>query len=282
MDSPGLIAHLKLRNRFLPLWGVIVDDLKQGVRHWAFLWWAALSLLLSVVWFIETPKAETPETVTSHYASTSSFDDSVQPFGAKQVIDGPRASTLAGKAIRLHLFLWATLVIALAGSSLAAEAETVAESVFCRGISRWQYFVGKMFSRMTLAVAGFVAFTLVSVGLALVKCHNDLSFAGTTAALMNGAMLLALVAALCVAGSSWFRNALFAFAVAWMAVYGFAIVVGLLQIETLSPLRFIETVIALPRHPEAPMVATSLLSTLGMGAIGAALISLFGLSYRDY
>ncbi len=56
-------------SRFLPLWGVILDDLKQGLRHWALVWWVALSLVLAAVWFIETPTTPTREVISSGESS---------------------------------------------------------------------------------------------------------------------------------------------------------------------------------------------------------------------
>ncbi|MBX9656187.1 ABC transporter permease [bacterium] len=280
MDSQGLSGQLKLPNRFLPLWAVIVDDLKQGVRHWAFIWWLALSSLLAVVWFIETPTTPAPTPIASTSGSFTAHHHS--SFAEAASLGAPRASLMAAKAIRLHLFLWATLVIALAGSSIAGESETVGESILCRGISRWQYYLGKVFSRVTLTVVSFIILTLSAVLLSLAKCHNDLSFWGLFEALFKGSLFLGAVAAISVAGSSWFRNSLLAVAVAWMVVYGFGIVVSLLQIDRYSPVRFIEWIISQPKGSSPLLTATGLLTILGYGALVANIISLIGFSRRDY
>lgn len=280
MDSPGLIEQLRLPNRFIPLWGVIVDDLRQGVRHWSMIWWCALSLLLAVVWFIETPMAAPAE--SSSFTTVDSFGNATQEFGQTAELSGPRASTIAGKTLRLHLLVWTTLVIALAASSIAGDSDCLASSILCRGLGRWQYFLGKVLARVTLAVVGFVLLTIPVMVISLIKCHNDLTMSGTIAALMKGSMLLALVAAVSVAASSWFRSPLLAVAVAWMGVYGSAIVISLMQVESLSPLGFIETVIALPRRPDAILSATSLLYYFGMTAVVLNILSLIGFSRRDY
>ena len=280
MDSQGLSGQLKLPNRFLPLWAVIVDDIKQGLRHWAFIWWFALSGLLAVVWFIETPTTPAPASIATSQSSFTAHHQS--SFAEAASLGAPRASLMAAKAIRLHLFLWATLVIALAGSSIAGESDTVGESILCRGVSRWQYYIGKVIGRVSLTVGSFIILTMAAIILSLAKCHNDLSFWGTVEALIKGSLFLGAVAAISVAGSSWFRNPLLAVAVAWMVVYGFGIMVSLLQIDRLSPVRFIEWIISQPKSISPLHTATGLLSTLGLGALIANIVSLIGFSRRDY
>jgi ABC-2 type transport system permease protein len=286
VDSQGLTSALKLPSRLLPLWGVILDDLKQGVRHWALVWWVALSLVLAAVWFIETPTTITKEVIpspdsagfrsSSTVTTGSALDDRGEPM------NGPLASTLAAKVLRIHLVVWMTLIVVFAGSTMASEADSVASSVLCRGVSRWQYYLGKVIGRVGLTVAAYLGLTVPVFLIALVKCHNDLSFEGTTAALMRSSLLIAGVAALSVAGSSWFRHPLLSVAVAWMVVYGAAIVVSLLRIEPLSPIRFIESVITLPRHPDTALSAARLLTTLGLAALAANIVSFVGFSRRDY
>jgi hypothetical protein len=273
---------MKLPNRFLPLWGVILDDWRQGVRHWAIAWWGILSLMLGVVWFIESPSA--PPAPSSVAAAGEGGDQYLVQSGTDELanVQGPRASTMAAKTLRLHLLVWATLVIALAGSSIAAESEIVGDSILSRGVSRWQYYLGKVIGRVSLTVAAFIVFTLPLIILSLLKCHNDLSLAGLWGAMVQGSLLLAGVAAISVSASAWFRNPLLAVAVSWMVVYGFAIVVSIMQIDSVSPLRFIESVMAMPRRPDVVMTATSLLSTLGLGVLGANLVSLVGYSRRDF
>lgn len=286
MDSQGLTSALKLPSRFLPLWGVILDDLKQGLRHWALVWWVALSLVLAAVWFIETPTTPTREVISSGESSGWSSSSNVTHGSALdergETLGGPLASTLAAKVLRLHLVVWMTLMIIFAGSTMASEAESVASSVLCRGVSRWQYYLGKVIGRVGLTVAAYLVLTVPVFLVALVKCHNDLSFEGTTQALWRSSLLVAGVAALSVAGSSWFRHPLLSVAVAWMVVYGAAIVVSLLRIEPLSPIRFIESVLTLPRHPETALSAAKLLSTLGLTALVVNVVSLIGFSRRDY
>jgi hypothetical protein len=270
----------------LPLWGVILDDLKQGLRHWALVWWVALSLALAAVWFIETPTTTTREVIAagdaagfgsrSTVTSGSALDEQGEPLG------GPLASTLAAKVLRLHLVVWMSLMIVFAGSTMASEADSVASSVLCRGVSRWQYYLGKVIGRVGLTVGAFLILTIPIFLISLLKCHNDLSLEGTVRALTRGSLLVAGVAALSVAGSSWFRHPLLSVAVAWMVVYGAAIVVSLLRIEPLSPIRFIESVITLPRHPETALSAAKLLSTLGLAALVANIVSFIGFSRRDY
>jgi hypothetical protein len=266
---------------------VILDDLQQGIRHWALVWWVALSLVLAAVWFIEIPTTTTREDLSA--AGTSSGWSSGSSVTSGSALDergeslgGPLASTLAAKVLRIHLVVWMTLIVVFAGSTMASEADSVASSVLCRGVSRWQYYLGKVVGRVGLTVGAFLLLTVPIFLVALIKCHNDLSFEGTVRALTRSSLLIAGVAAISVAGSSWFRHPLLSVAVAWMIIYGAAIVVSLLRIEPLSPIRFIESVITLPRHPETALSAAKLLSTLGLAALVANIVSFVGFSRRDY
>ena len=113
-------------NRFLPYWAVFQADLKQTLHSWIYRVWVLLSFGASVGYLLYR-------------------------FGAKQEsgIMQPAHETVG------HLMHWViygslTLIIVLTAGAICAERGTMADSVLSRGISRYQYFLGKLHARLLL------------------------------------------------------------------------------------------------------------------------------------
>ena len=278
MDSPALTGVPKLRRWFTPLAAIVTDDLSQCLRHWAILLWGVLCALLYVIWFISLEPAvtEPPEPPAAVHAFQ------VEPIGeAPPTAVSASAAALVAKAIRLHLLVFTTLVVCLAASAIATEADILGESTLCRGISRWQYFAGKAISRMVAAVAAFILFTLPVVFMAWFRLNNDITFMGLWRTLVIGSMWMAGVAAISVAVSSWFRNPLLAAAVAWMTVYGTGIVFAILSIVDYSPLQLVGLVPSILASPETVATTGGLLTLLGLAGLLTSLVSATSFAYRD-
>lgn len=253
-------------DRLLPLGAVLQEDLRQTMRHWAFVAWAAIGLLLTVVWFA-VPKVEPgPETPAAGIVESS---------------PAPSASQLAGKLLRVHLLLWSTFVIALGASSISGEVDSAAESILCRGISRWEYYLGKCFSRMFAVVGLFLVLSVPAIGISCLRLHNDLTFPGVFRGVSTVAMVLAGIAAISVAGSSWFRNPLAGVAVLWMLLYGLGIVTAVLDIDDYSPLAMVEQLPDMLRGLTQQAPHHRLVTGVGVTAVVATIVSMGAYSFRD-
>ncbi|MFO0949098.1 MAG: hypothetical protein U1D30_24835 [Planctomycetota bacterium] len=276
MDSPAP-TNRQLLDRFLPIGAVIEEDLRQTIRHWAFVAWAAVGLLLTIVWFAipkATPAPHAPvpaaNAVPHHPAA-----------GAVEAAPSPTASQLAGKLLRVHLLLWTSFVIALGASSISGEADSAPESILCRGISRWEYYLGKCFSRMLAVVGLFLLLTVPAIGVSCLRLENDLTWLGVWRSVSTVAMVLAGIAAISVAGSSWFRNPLAGVAVLWMLLYGLGIVTAVLDIEALSPLSMVEQLPDMLRGIAEESPRHRLVNGIGLAALISTVISIGAYSFRD-
>lgn len=226
MDSLARIRP-SLSNLLLPVLAVFADDLRQSSRHWALWVWLLLGLAAPWCGFA---------TISSSGASPSSRPvrelDRLQDLGASQ---RPTAASFSGDLLRLHLFGFTLLAIVLAATAIPGESEVAAGAILCRGISRWQYYTGKCASRVLVVVAAGTGLAAISLAVAAVRFPNDVLGGGVLIVLVSFGALMTSVAAVCVAGSIWFRQSMMAAAVLWMLVYGLGIVAVVLELPAMSP-----------------------------------------------
>lgn len=290
MDSPARTSPHWI-DRLLPLTAVFREDLRQSARHWAFIAWALIGLMLTIVWFAapketdSTPVTPTAEAGAGTVVQARGYSRQPVPSAPQEPASAARrvltSSQLAGKLLRIHLLLWASFAIALGATSIAGEAESAPESVLCRGVSRIEYFAGKCLARTTAVIGLFLILTVPAILVGALRLPNDLTLGGLTRGVAMTALALAAVTALSVAAGAWFRNPLVAAAVAWMAIYGLAITAAILEIDALSPLVLVEQLPemlrgATPRGADQPF-----LSVLGVTALAANLVSMGAYSLRD-
>src|SRR3954451_19751134 len=159
MDTPPAAKPYRV-NRFLPYWAVLQADVNQTLRSWVYRVWVLLSLLAAVGCLLYR-------------------------FGAYRVAGlRPSASDLMSELLHWTVLGSVTLIIILTGGSISAERGTLADSVLSRGISRYQYFLGKWHARLA-AILGtyFVLAALVLAGSFLLLHDEELSVSGSIAAL---------------------------------------------------------------------------------------------------
>lgn len=281
MDSAALTSP-PIINRWLPFAAVVTEDYRQTFRHWAFIAWLVLGVALTCVWFVH-PEAGLSTLLGTHHAEPTTAAVSMPSL---DIVETPAlshdaksakhsAAQYGSKLIGNQLLLWTTFVLALGVSGIAGEAEFVADAILCRGISRWQYFIGKCVSRISVAVGLYLLLTVPAVLLATFKMTNDLTANGLMTGLGIGAGLTAAIALFAVAGGVWFRHPPIGFAVLWMTVYGIGIVTSILKMSDLSPVVWVERlgdilrgVSNIPPH-HLPM----LIVCLSLSAAGVSIIS---------
>lgn len=280
MDSPARTSRTLL-SFLLPLAAVYQEDLRQSVRHWAFIAWAVVGTMLTVIWFAapreQAPPKPQPIVGQVQVASMQSVAPT-PPAPAPAVV--PTASQLAAKLLRVHLLLWASFVIALGATAISGDADSAPESILCRGVGRWQYFLGKSAARITAVVALLVVLTLPAIVVGALRMPNDLTAGGVMRGIWTVALTLGALTALSVAGSSWFKNPLVGTALVWMTLYGAGIVAAVLEVTPVSPLVLVETLPDLLRGSE-PMLHAQLPVFLTSAALAATLVSMTAYSFRD-
>src|SRR5262249_7395408 len=138
-----------------------------------------------------------------------------------------------------------TLIIALTAGTICSERGTMADSVLSRGISRYQYFLGKWHARLVVVLGTFFVIALLALAGSLLMLHSDsLTLAGSAIALVTVAALLVMVSTFGVSVSALSSNTLVSVAIVWTALYGTGFALSLLPESYPSPDRALQ---ALPR-----------------------------------
>src|SRR5438445_13115999 len=181
MDAPPSARPVAI-HRWLPYWAVLQADVHQTTRSWVYRFWVLLSLLATAGYLLY-------RVGLAHEAGI------LQP-----------ASLLVSHLLRGGLLGSIALVAVLAAASISSERGTIADPVLSRGISRYQYFLGKWHARLFTVLGTFLAIGLVGLGSSFFLHHDDLSWIGSLAALVTLAALLAAVISCGVTVSALFNN----------------------------------------------------------------------------
>jgi hypothetical protein len=271
-------------DRLLPAWAVYTEDLRQGVRHWAFLTWIALGLALGGFWLFGDGTFG-GGTATSFKPGIGSIPDPSDGIPVLPAVPnhagGASASLFAGRYTRLHLLVMLTLIVAIGATAISGELDSLDEAVLCRGIARWQYFVAKAMARTTITLGLFFALAAAGTAVAALRWHHDLTWDGSLAAIWRLTLLFGSIAVLSTAGGSWFKNPLLALASVWMLICGTGIVITILDLAGLAPFTFTDQLPALIRG-DLKTADTSSLPVFAVILAGlTGLVSLVSFNRRD-
>jgi ABC-type transport system involved in multi-copper enzyme maturation permease subunit len=184
-------------NRFLPFWAVCRADCKQTFCSWIYRTWVLLTMGAALGYLLYR-------------------------YGARQEAKmvQPSAEAIA------DFFKWivlgsATLVIVLTAGAICSERGTMADSVLSRGISRYQYFLGKWSARLLVVLLTFFLMSGITLAGAYFLLHSDsLDFKGSLLALTTVAVFLSAVITFGVSVSAMSSNTLVSIAIVWLTLYG--------------------------------------------------------------
>ncbi len=245
-------------NRFLPYWAVFQADLRQTLRSWIYRGWVFFSLSAAIGFLLYR-------------------------YGAKQVAGMvQQASDLMSDL--LHWTVWGsvTLIIVLTAGTICSERATIADAVLSRGISRFQFFLGKWHARLAVILVTF----LLIAGSALVGAYfllhgENLSLVGSLLALAMVAALLMVVVSCGVTISAVTNNPVVSIAVLWMVLYGAGFVLSFLPAQVPSPDRALQNLPSVMRGVYDQRAVGHLIG----GAVGlsvvVAMLGMFFFSRRD-
>jgi ABC-2 type transport system permease protein len=214
LSTPGRAIRI---NRFLPYWAVLQSDIAQTARGWVYRVWVLLSLLASVGCLLYR-------------------------FGAYRVAGMVQPATdLMSNLLEWTVLGSITLIIILTAGSISSERGTMADSVLSRGISRYQYFLGKWHARLLLVVGTFFVLGLLLVGSsALLLRDEQLSLTGSLVALVTVAALLMTVISCGVSISAMCNSTILGISFLWLLLYGAGFMLSLLPIDYPSPDRVLK------------------------------------------
>lgn len=210
MDAPAADKTAKI-NRWLPYWAVFQVDVRQTVRSWVYRTWVLVSVLVAIGFLLY-------RVGVFHEAGMVQF-----------------ASRLTGDLLRWTVLGSVTLIIILTAGSISGDRGTLADSILCRGISRYQYFLAKWHARLATVLGTFFVLGLGILTSSFFLLQDDLSIPGSMVALLTVAALLCLVVTLGVTFSAMSTSTVTGITVLWMAVYGVGFLMSLLPSRYPSP-----------------------------------------------
>ncbi len=256
MDSSQVLKSVKIR-RWLPYWAVFQADVRQTLRSWIYRFWVLVCIL----------------------AATGYLLYRVGVYREAGIVQN--ASSMISDLLRWSMLGSLTLIIVLTAGSISSERGTMADSILSRGISRYQYFLGKWHARLVTLVGTFLVIGLVVLAASLLLLHEDIKLIGGLAALVTVAAVMVAVISCGVTVSALFNSTLLAVAILWVLVYGAGFGLSLLPVHYISPYRALSS---LPYilHGEYNLHALGrLLSQSAALSCILALVGLVSFSRRD-
>lgn len=259
MDATTTAAPPRMRiNRFLPYWAVFQADLKATFNSWLYRGWVVLSIAVVV-------------------------GSLLYRFGAKQVSGMIQsAPDTIGSLLHWVIFGSVTLIIALTAGAICSERGSVADSILSRGISRYQYFLGKWHARLALVLFTYFVQSLLAIVGAYYMLHSEsLTIHGSLAAMLVVASMLVFVITYAVSVSAMSSNTLVSIAVVWATLYGGGFLLTQLPAAVPSPERALENLPnVLKGLYDWHALSRTMLTSLGISA-GIALVGMIAFSRKD-
>lgn len=248
MDTSAPAAPARI-NRWLPYWAVFQSDLRQTLRSWVYRVWVLASILAAGGYLLYR----------------------VGIYHEAALVQS--AADLLGDLLHWTVVGSITLIIALTGGSISSERGTMADSVLSRGISRYQYFMGKWHARLLAVLSTFVAMVLIALVGSYFFLEMDLTLHGSLVALATTVALLAAVATFGVTISAMANSTVLAITLLWIILYGGGFAMYWLPSRFLSPDRFLTCLPSILRGsyewtPHGHLITWSMAAALGSSLVG--------------
>jgi ABC-2 type transport system permease protein len=249
MDTPAAPVQSRYI-RWLPYWAVLQTDLRQTVRGWVWRTWVLASVAAAVGYLLYR----------------------LGVYREAGIVQ--RASLLVGDLLRWTLFGTGLLVVVLTVGGVSAERGTLADSVLSRGISRYQYFLAKLHSRLFSVVVTFVVLTGCVLLASHFMVHEDVSWDGSLVALAVLASILAVVVTCGVAVGALTTNPVFGISLLWVVLWAGGFLLSFLPKTYPTPDRVLTK---LPQILQGMYDVEALGRMAGIGLGAAAVVALFGM-----
>lgn len=251
MDAPEPKKEVQV-NRWLPYWAVFQSDVQQTLNSWVYRVWLMVSVLATAGYLL--------------------FHIALQQ---KAGIAQPASLKIS------DLLLWSvlggvTLVIALTGGSISSERGTMADSVLSRGISRYQYFLGKWHARVAIVLSTFSFMSLIALIGSYFFLHEDLNVGGSLVALGTIMAFLTVVTTCGVTVSAFVNSTVLGICLLWVALYGIGFTLLLLPASYPTPVRVLKN---LPNILQGWYDFTFLCRMIGYSLLSSLFLSLVGMAY---
>lgn len=242
----------------LPFWAVLTADVRQTFRGWIYRTWLFLSVAAMVGYVLYS-------------------------FGAKQESGRiVQAHNMISEAMRWTLWGSVFLIIVLAAGTICSELGNVADSILCRGISRYQYYVGKWMARLFLVLATYFLLAGGTMGASFLLLHGDnLSLQGCALAFGVVAALLVFIVTCGVTVSAIVNNTVLSIALVWLMLYGSGFLLSMLPEQYPSPEKTLRNLPNILRgYYDIVHLGRLITGTLAM-SLGFAMVGMFTFARKD-
>ncbi len=245
MDAAAAKKPVKI-NRWLPYWAVFQADVRQTLQSWLYRTWVIMSLLAAAGYLLFNLGA-------FHLSGLIRSD-----------------ANLVSDLLKWTVIGSVTLVIILTAGCISSERGTMADSVLSRGISRYQYFMGKWHARLVTVIGSFLLMALLwLVAIYFLLPQEEIQISGALVALLTVASVLAVVVTLGVSVSAMTNSTVLGIAVLWMGLYGASFLLSLM------PHRVVSLDVIMERMPHVLRGNYDFhsLSRILLGALGICVVS---------
>lgn len=182
--------------KWLPYWAVFQADMHQTIHTWAYRSWLVISLMVLAGFFTYKVGAYKEAGI-------------IQPGSAFML-----------QTMRYTILGCFTLVVVLTAGCISSERGTLADSVLSRGISRYQYFLGKLHARIVTVLGTFLFLGIATIIGCRFFLHEDLSMLGSAVALTAICALLVTIVSCCVTVSAIFNSTAISIVSVWLLLLG--------------------------------------------------------------
>jgi putative exporter of polyketide antibiotics len=215
MDAVASAKKPVAINRWLPYWAVFQADFGQTIRNWVYRLWVLTLIVATTGWLL-------------YRAAPAKEYGLLHP-----------ASLFMSELLNWTILVSVTLVVVLTAGSISGERGSMADSILSRGISRYQYFMGKWHARLVAVLVTFLAMGVVAWISSLMVLHEDLSLVGGLMAMATVAAMLTVVSTAGVTVSAMASSTVVAMAVLWVLLYGLGFAMSLLPAHFATPDRIL-------------------------------------------
>lgn len=197
--------------RWLPYWAVLQADVHQTLRSWVYRFWVLISVVAAGGYLV--------------YRFAPSHQHGIMQSAAAFVSD----------LLRWTVYGSAALIAVITAGSISSERGTMADSVLSRGISRYQYFLGKWHARLATVLGTYLVLATLALAGSVLLLQEDVSATGSLVAILTVAALLAAVTTCGVAVSAVANSTLLGVAVLWLLLYGGGFALSLMPARFPAP-----------------------------------------------
>ncbi len=235
----------------MPYLALLEADLISTARSWVVRIWLGLTAVLALV------------TILSASA------------------EGLLASEVLASLLATYPLIWSTFAILVSGGAISSEAGVVGDSILSKAVTRYEYILAKMTSRLITVLGLYLVVVLPSAYIIPRFSQDGLTGTGVAWAVLLIGVILVLLTSLGVTFSTLFNRTLVAVVVVWLLWYAASAIFVLLEVEYLSPMQISESLPAVLRGDYAVADQQRILAGFGLPAVMFALVAIVYFARKD-